>query len=482
VVGVSDTARPNRFGARLTLGIAGVLAVAMSYAVGVGIQAAVAVAGALGLSWAVGRPDGASHARRALASVATLCGIGALVLGVGYTYPPVQTTVVATGALAVLAIGLSLGARSLADSRLPSVLQSSVLALVVLVGLSIALNPAVFAVVAVGVVGLWNVATSTPFLALVALQFAAVALLAMLPPTTRTLERWLPGRESVPPRRLSEAGLSMDDVRTAPRWLVVAFVAEVYVALLVPDLLDWVLGQLSVLGVVVTAVLESGVVLAVLLFGCLLCGVVLTGRLLQRFAVAVGDQDPAGVAADAAGGVVAPLVGALWLGTLPSSTLGVVQPLLAGFGAVGLVALVLVVVTLGVFVVWDFLTLRSDGDGLFPLSGHGFAAALFGLVVVVVAEQSAPAVLVFAGFAGILLVWDGGEYAETLGQELPDVDGRQGVLAHTTASALVGVGAIAVAMLTVFVVGPVASVPSGAGTIALALALVAIIALLVTEA
>jgi hypothetical protein len=175
-------------------------------------------------------------------------------------------------------------------------------------------------------------------------------------------------------------------------------------------------------------------------------------------------------------------VGALWLGTLPSSTVGAVRPLLAGFGAVGLVALVLVVVTLGVFVVWDFLSLQSDGDGLFSLSGHGFAAALFGVAVVVVAEQSAPAVLVFAGFAGILLVWDGGEYAETLGRELPDVDGRQGVLAHTTASALVGVGAVVMAMLTVFVVGPVASVPSGAGTIALALALLAIIALLVTEA
>ncbi|MWG33006.1 hypothetical protein [Halomarina oriensis] len=481
---MSDTAaaRPNRFGARVTVGIAGLLALAMSYAVGVGVQALVALVGALSLSWAVGTPDGASVGRRTLASVATLGGIGALALGVGHTYPPVQTTVVGAGSAAVLALGVSLGARSLSESRFPAVLQSCVLALVALVALSILFNPAALAVAGVGLVVLWNAATATPFLALVALQGAAIALLAMLPPTTRTLERWLPGRESVPPRRLAESGLSFDDIRSAPRWLVVAFVAEVYVALFVPTLLDWVFAQLSILGTVLAAILESGVVLAVLLFGIVLCGIVLVGRLLQRAAVAVGDQDPAGVAADAAGGVVAPVLGAVWLTTLSPATLEPIAVLLGGFGSVGLVALVLVVITLGVFVVWDFLTLRPTDAGLVSLSGHGFAAMLFGVVVLVVAEQSAPALLVFAGFAGILLVRDGGEYATTLGRELPGVDGRQGVLAHTTASVLVGVGAIVVAMLTVFVVGPATSVPAGVGTVALALALLAIVALVAAEA
>ncbi|MFC5971032.1 hypothetical protein ACFPYI_06765 [Halomarina salina] len=478
---MSADRRPNRFGRRLTLGIAAVLAVGLSYAVGVGVQALVAVVGVLGVSWAVACPDGASAGRRAATSIATVCGLGMLALGIGYTYPPVQTAVVGTGALAVLALGVSLGARSLTESRFPDVLQSSVLALVLVVALSLLTNPAALAVVADGAVALWNVATSTPFVALVSLQVAAVALLLALPPTTRTLERWLPERESVHSHRLSEMGMTVADVRSAPRLLVVGFVAEVYVAMLAPGLLDWVLAQLSVLGGVITAVLESGVVLAVLLFPLGVCGVVLVGRQIQRFAVGVGDEDPTGTAADAAGGLVVPLVGAAWLLTLPSASVTPVAPLLGGFGAIGLVALVMIVVLLGVFVAWDFVTLR-DGPGLVPLSGHGLAAGLFGLAVLVVAEQSAPAILVFAGFAGILLVWDGGEYAATLGAELPSVDGRQGVLAHTTASVLVGVVGVTVAMLTVFVVGPAASVPSGAGTVALALALVAIVALVATEA
>jgi hypothetical protein len=164
-----------------------------------------------------------------------------------------------------------------------------------------------------------------------------------------------------------------------------------------------------------------------------------------------------------------------------------VRPSTAGLGAlpgllghVGTVALSVLVCLFGVAVAWNLL---ADSAEAAPagVSGHGVAAFALGLAVLAVAEGDGSALAVFAGLVGVVLVWDVGEYAATLGRELPGVDGRQGVLAHATASVLVGAGAVALALVAVYVLGPVASVPADAGTVALALALVAIAALAAAE-
>ncbi|MFD1512816.1 hypothetical protein [Halomarina rubra] len=475
-----DRGRPNRFGSRLTLAVAALLAVGLGSAVGVGLQAVLAVVGAFGLSWGLWSATAAPR-RRALVSVASVCGLGMLALGVGYTHPPGQTAVVAAGGLAVVTLGVSLAPRPATDARFGAVLQTSVLTLVVVACLSLLARPATVRFTRDLLVGLFDIVTTTVFVALVAIELVALALLVLLPPTMRVLDGWLPNRDAVPPRHLASTGLSFEDIRAAPRWLAIVFVGQLYLVLLAPRLLDWVVDQLSVLGTALSLVLQSGAVFALLFGACLLCSFVLAGRALQRFVVGVAGEDPTGTAADAAGAVVAPVVGGVLLYLLPSSTTAPVVPLANGFGTIGLVAVALVIALLGVFVAWDVLVVSAGPGGPPLVSGYSVAAGLLGVAVLFAADLGAAAFVVFVGFVGVVLVWDGGEYATTLGRELPTADGREGVLAHGTASALVGVGAVVVAMLTAYVVGPAATIPADAGTVALALALVAIVALVVAE-
>lgn len=473
---------PSRFGSRVAVAVAAVVTLVLGVAVGAGSDAVAAVGGVLVALRGVRRMGERGTQRRAAASL--WLTVGAVVAAGGLVAVQYATVVAATvtslGAFAVAVAGFAGLPAGDRERGAPRLLQVALLTTLVLfcVGLLAHLDPVGRAVRFVAAGNVSFVWTNT-MAAFVILQVQALAVLVAVQPARMVVDRWLYG-----PGGSEESfdALSVRDIRL-PYWVVLA--VEGVIAVLVPDVAEWVLDQLSVLGTAIRVVLLSGVLHAVLAAAFAVIVAVFLARATQLFLMGAAGPRPVESAAEAVGPVVATVVGAavLWL-------LGVVSPsLLAGTGgglaatldligpvalvafAVGLTLVAAYAVGLGVEL---YREATPDAFAFAPT----FAGAALLSAAVAASEGGVPALAVFAAVAAAVVVWDASEFAVGLGRQVGAVETRRTELAHLTGTVLVGVVALVVTTVAALLYGRVPTVGEGRASLALALALVAVIALL----
>jgi hypothetical protein len=277
------------------------------------------------------------------------------------------------------------------------------------------------------------------------------------------------------------------DPTEIPYQVWVAFSVQVLALAVAPEA-RWfatVLDTLSVLGTVIATLLETGVLHVPLAAVCLLAATVILGRGLQVGFVSWAGRNPPRTLAYASGGVVAAAVGLAasavtaltWFGAGPAAG----SPLaVSGPGAIGLAFL------LGTLIACALVVLPLPfvaATGVVP-TGQGYAvgATLVFVAALAAAGAGATPVAAFVGVAAALLVWDVGRHTTVLRTQLGRrVATREAEITHATASVLVGVLAVGVATVAVYLVGPrtLAGVEPARAKAAAALATVAVVAFVV---
>ena len=478
---------------RSTATLAGVLAVLTALAVGMSIgdplPVLTAVGGAVSIAggtWALGEE---SNARIAAGSIMAVVGV------VGFAL----TVVLAAGGSRLAAyLGLALGTlyvlvdavtESTDDGNdLGAALRESGNAL--LVGIVIAVLVSInaqYSVVGGVVMGVVGVAAITPLVGFVTLQIGAVAVLLLLDRVVPVLDGWLPdpGSGDRTLDTLEDVGVSRDDVPVSV-WAVLG--VEGVVALFPQSqlLFNAFLAGTPVVGPLLRAALGGLLHVPLVLLGIGLLGILLASG-LQRWVVDWLGDNPATTLSLQAGGIVA--VVATVLGTTVLPLLGVALPVgtttvtgLIGPAAIVLGGLVTAVLLVGVAVAAVPLIGQS---GLLPRPAGGFAlgSAVLFLTILLAAELGVPTVLVIAGAAATLLVWDAGAHASSicvqLGREAGTTDSE---FVHVTGTGLVlglaVVGAVAARYLVVPAIAPPqTSAAAGRSAIALFLVVLALLAL-----
>ncbi|MFC7077318.1 DUF7519 family protein [Haloarcula halophila] len=478
---------------RSTATLAGVLAVLTALAVGLSIgdplPVVSAVGGAVllaGGTWALGEE---SNARVAAGSVMAVAGI------VGFAL----TVVFAAGGSRLAAfLGLAIGTMyvlldAVTDSaddgnQLGAALRESgnalLVGIVVAVLLSVTAQYNVLSGVVFGVSGL---AAITPLVGFVTLQIGAVLVLLLLNRVVPVLEGWLPdpGSGDRTLDTLSEVGMSRTEVPVTV-WAVLGVEGVVALFPQAQVLFNAFLAGTPVVGSLLRVALSGLVHVPLVVLAVGLLGILLASG-LQRWVVDWLGDDPARTLSLQSGGIVA--VVATILGTTAVSLLGIdlfgrstAVSTLIGPAAVVLGGLVTAVLLIGLVVaVVPLLSHR----GFLPQPAGGFAlgSAVLFLTILLGAELGVPTVLVIAGSAATLLIWDAGAHASSIGLQLGrDAGTSDSEFVHVTGTGLVlglaVVGAIAARYLVVPAIAPrQTSAAALRSVIALFLIVLAILAL-----
>jgi len=251
-----------------------------------------------------------------------------------------------------------------------------------------------------------------------------------------------------------------------------------------------ILGLLAPLGPLVAATLTSVAVHAVPVAAACLYLLVFVAELGRKLVVVWLDPIPPRSAARATGGAVV-VVLTLAITGLPPVGEAIAAELtaetVAAFG-VGTVALGGTVVAMVALWVTLAATLLCAESSVVPTDRAGFflASALLFVGTVAAAFGGAVAPVVFVGVAGTVLVVDVGEYAADLGGVVaPETETRRAEVVHATASGLVALAAVCVALVAAYVVVPLAPRvrvgavgPEWAPAVVLTLTLLSLIAVL----
>lgn len=482
--------RPARTTAVVAVLAAAVVVTAVGWAVGRGRLAGIAVFGSLLLAVAAWGLDETSHARQAGGSIAATVGgavfAGLCVLAVGGPHGVILVAL-STG-LSLVAVNAAVGFEWERTREITTALSENVKAALV----GVAVSALCYVVVAFGVVpavfgGALTFATSTPLLGFVTVQVLALSIALVIPKAVSVLEEWTPADGSptgVMLGSVEAAGLRFEDV---PRgyWYALGFQFVLAVVPQANQLFGLFVGGVPAL------VLTSGVLHALLGVVFLALLAVLVGEVVRWWVIAWFGAVPARTVATQAGAITAMLVAGLaglLVELLPDSyVVDLVVPLaVSRYGFIGFPALVLVALVLAIVVVVLLLEIGPAiaGLGFAPERATGFAlgSGLLFVATLSAAPAGAPAVVVFAGVAGSLLVWDLGSHATSVGLQLGQAaETRRSEFVHLTGSVLVLAGAVAVASVASYVVVP-ATAPAGArgtpglATLSLILVLAALLA------
>lgn len=499
----ADRSRP--FGAKLALLIVALTGTVVGVAGWLGITTAmlatpVAALGGIAVARATRAVSGSDNVRRARGSLGVLLGAGLLFGSVaaaatGGTVPALVA--LATGvAAASVGFGALVGVESDTTDHLRRTFRRSA----VVLGVATVLSLVVFAgvlwsprspvrFVALGVATL---STASTFAAVVSLQVFAVLVIALFQAAVPVVDDWVsrPERDDGLLEAWEEQGVGLGDV---PRAYWAVFGIQIVLALIpqVHGLVEWALSSVPELGPLVQWVMTLGVLHLPLVGLMGLASLVLVARGIQVAVDAWAGREPPRALSYAAGGLAlsavvlplsVPIVGNTLAGVLEvvlpgsvvSATVGTVGPAAVLLGSAALV-FGLAYVGLAVFPVFGVLARATGVTGRFGLG----AALLFGAGTATVVS-GAHALLAFVTAAAALLVWDLGDNAVGLVEQVgPDVDVRDAETTHAGGSFLVGLLGVGVATTAYYLLGWL-SVPTPQnatnGFLAMILALVALIA------
>lgn len=481
-------ARPSRAAATLAVLVAfgtvgGVLSLAgFGRAALAGTVAALAIAGG---AWGLGTE---SRLRWAGGSVAATTGavllFGAFVLA-GFD-GGFGIVALGTLGLTVLTVDLTVGIDTDREATVSdAVRQSGNVVLVGIVLTAVGHGLLAYGVLPAAFFGTVQLASSTPLLGLLTLEAMALGVAFALPKAAAVLDDWVPddGGSHAVVDSLDDLGLAVGDVPAAG-WGVLFAQLLVVASPSAHRLFDQFFGAL--LG----PVLRSGAFHAILLTALVLLLGVIAAGVVQTWIVGWFGDDPGETLALQAGGAVAVVAAVLLSGVLgvagvrPYGGTLVGQSSVVGFPAIALGGLALVLVA--VVVLLNAVTF-VDEFGVLPAraSGTGFGSALVFLAVLRSAAFDVPALALFAGVAGTLLVWDVGSHAASVGWQLGRAaPTRTAEFVHAGATTLVLGGGATLAALAYYVVVPRVApaetqATAGAATLSFVLVLVAVLAFVV---
>lgn len=514
---------PTRFGGSLAVAAAVAVALLAGATAGATLATLAAVTGGGAVAGAIALASDGRPGRRALASVATLAGVGAVLAGIVVAGSPAAATLaLAAGGGVGLAGAAAVTRPGTAD--LPPLIGAAIAtaavtvpALVIAVLVHQGLFRAVGGFLAVTAVDL---ATLGPFVGLLLLQAAGLVAAALLDRALPTLERYASAdyerpaaldalrydattgtateggdvaAGSTPDAGGSERagpseGVEPAGVVGAHLRVIALFGAQLF--LLVtgwgPAALDWLLTALGPFGGALRTGLGSGLLLApVAVAAGLLGAIVLAERLREPVTDLAGRTSPQAVAAAAAGLLAVGLTLATGIGPVGDGLARVLEPAVGGdtLSAVGVGTVLLALTTglaLAAALTWVGITAVALVGVTLTAStagGFGAAATLVGAATVAAAQLGAPAPAVFLGVMGAMVVWDVGHNAVGLGRLVGRrTDSARAESVHaggTLAAGLVGVG---LAATGAYLVGPLGSVPGPRALVALTCTLIALVA------
>jgi hypothetical protein len=479
---------PTVVGGRLAVAVAAVVGVLLGWTVGAPWAVSATALGGLLLGAAAAGIETGGNAATLRGGLLGLLG-SALLVG-GAVVPGGSAALVVAGvglAVSTGAIDAAVGFDADATGALTRSFWWSGLALgaglLFLAGLT---TGTLIAVVRLGADALAWLVAANELTALLLLQVLALAFGVMTTRALAVLDRYAPPPIRNGARPLEALAL---DVWAVPRGYWTALVVQAVLAVYAPGTLSWVFSVVPVVGSALRFLLQSGVLHVPLVCGTLAVGaVVLAGPTVDSVQSVVGP-DPSETVSLAGAGALAVVFVGLPL-AVPPVARAVQTRLPAGqarataelFGPTVAVLGGLTVAVVGTLLVLGGVLFVSAAPGL-PARARGFtlsAIALFAVALGVGALGGAP-LAVICGVAGAMLVRDFGEHATGLGLSVGrDGETRDAELVHLTGSSLVAGAGVAVALIAVYVFGPVGGF-SGVGDwramLALTLTLVSLLAL-----
>jgi hypothetical protein len=509
---------PTRFGGTLAAVVAVVVALVAGVTADAPLATLSAVAGGGSVAGAIAVASDGAPIRRAVASVATLAGVGAVLVGIAVAGSPTAATLALAAGGGVGLAGVAAASRP-GTADLPPLIGSAIASAAVTVpALVVAalVHQGVFRTVGGLLAGTAvDLATLGPFVGLLLLQAAGLVTAALLDRALPTLERYASADYERPPALdalrydatadgtagISSDGAADDAERAGQREgvepatvvrahlrVIALFGAQLF--LLVtgwgPAALDWLLAALGPLGGALRTGLASGLLLApVATAAGLLGAVVVAERLREPATDLAAGTDPRTVAAAAAGFLavgatllagIGPVGDALATTLGPTagadtlSAVGVGTVLLALATGLAVAAALTWVGITAVALVGVTLTASAAG-------GFGAAAALVGVATVAAAQLGAPAPAVFLGVMGAVAVWDVGHNAVGLGRLVGRrADSARAESVHAGGTLVAGGVGVALAAVGTYLVGPLGTLPGPRALVALTCALIALVA------
>ena len=482
--------RPSPFSVQIAAVIAGVMGLAVAATAGlpVALLTAVGLLGVVCSVWAgyevTVDPSETTNSRRALASTALVLGSIFLLVPL-LQLTPMETAMVYPFVMAVTFIGFA-GAEAFDESashHLNRLYWRSRDVVAVATVLLVAIYTGFVQTIAVrSVTAGQSLVASNALVSLFVLEVLTYLLIVLLPKAQHVLEHRLgtPAARELAGIRLGGARLDelLPQVREQIHSLWWLFALQLVPFVIFPGLLDAALLGVPVVGGALLFVLTTGIPhvlvggLALLAAGTIGMGYV------HRAVLAWGSIDPPRMLASGVGGLVVAVVVGIpsllvpeWLtgSVMPpmyQSLSTVYGPAVVLLGGLSLLLLVMPLVLVG-------LTMLVSVSRIAHTQTSGFqVAGLFVLVgTLAMAVEQAPALLVFCSIVALLVVLDLGTYGSWLGHQLGDeVDTRDVEVVHVVGSLALGVVAIGVVSLLMYLTGPI-SVP-GASTNRAALATV----------
>lgn len=479
---------PTRVGGRLAVAVAVLAGVSLGWGVGAPLPAAGSALGGILLGVAVSNVEVGGNAATLRGGLFGLAGATLLVGGAVAARGSGSLVVAVVGvAVATSAVDATAGLDAEATGSLMRAFWWSGLALLGGVSLLAGLTTGTFlAAVRFGAESLAWLLALNALTAFLFAQFLALAFGVVTGKALPVVERYAP--ESVARGTEPFETLALD-LRSVPRGYWTALGLQAVLAAYAPETFGWVLSVLPVVGDAVRFLLQSGVVHVPLLLGTLAVGAVaLCGPTLSSVRAAAGP-DPSETVSLAGAGVLVTLFVGVPL-ALPPVARAVTTRLPAGqlrrtadlFGPSVVVLGAVTLAVAGVVLAFGAVLFAAAAPRV-STRARGFtvaAAALFAAALGVGALGGAPLVVVCA-VAAAMLVWDFGEHATGLGLSVGrDGETRDAELVHLTGSTLVAGAGVAVALVAVYVVGPLggfASVGDPRAMLALTLTMVSLLAL-----
>ncbi|MFC5366431.1 DUF7519 family protein [Salinirubrum litoreum] len=479
---------PTHVGGRLAVAVAVVAGVVLGWAVGAPLAVSGSALGGLLLGVAVADVETGGNAATVRGGLFGLLGSGLLVGGAVAAGGSAALVGAAVGlAVATSAVDASVGFDTEATGSLTRSFWWSGLALVggvlVLAGVT---TGTVLAVARFGADSLaWLVALNE-LTALLLVQVFALAFGVATAMALPVVERYAPESVARGTEPLETLAL---DVWAVPRGYWTALGLQAVLAAYAPETFAWVLSVVPVVGDAVRFLLQSGVLHVPLVVGTLAAGTVALAGPTIGSVRSVAGPDPAETVSLAGAGLLVTLFVGVPL-AIPPVARAVTTRLPPGqlrastelLGPSVMVLGGLTVAVTGAMLALGGVLFASAAPGL-SARARGFtlaAVTLFAAALGVGALGGTPLVVVL-GVAGAMLVWDFGDHATGLGLSVGrDGETRDAELVHLTGSTLVAGAGVAVALVAVYLLGPVggfSSVGDWRATLALTLTLVSLLAL-----
>jgi hypothetical protein len=324
---------------------------------------------------------------------------------------------------------------------------------------------------------------------LTALLLAQVFALAFGVTTARALpviERYAPASVARGTGPLAAVAL---DVWSVPRGYWTALALQAVLAVSAPGAFAWVLSVVPVVGDAVRVLLRSGVLHVPLVVGTLAVGAVALAGPAVGSVRSVAGPDPSEPVSLAGAGLLVTLFVGVPLAVPPVASVVTTRlppgqlhrtAELFGPAVVALGGLTLAVA--GVLLALGGVLFASAAPGVSDRArGFTLAATTLFVTALGVGTLGATPAVVVLGVAAAMLVWDFGDHATGLGRSVGrDGETRDAELVHLTGSTLVAGAGVAVALIAVYVLGPVrgfSAVGEWRATLALTLTLVSLLAL-----